>query len=164
MMKTIGVSRRLLLAGGTVALAAPAVVRSARAATTTFRLSTSFPNDPKFSTARIWYDLFLPRLKDAAGDQIAIQFFPDNQLGQEADVANQVKLGVVDAMLVGHVDLDQPRPRIRRASTSATCSRTSSISGGPARRRRGPRSAICSRRRPAPASPPGAATSALATS
>ena len=40
-------------------------------------------------------------MKAAVGDQIAIQFFPDNQLGQEADVANQVKLGVVDAMLVG---------------------------------------------------------------
>ena len=48
-----------------------------------------------------WYDLFLPRLKAATGDQLAIQFFPDNQLGQEADVINQVKLGVVDAMLVG---------------------------------------------------------------
>jgi tripartite ATP-independent transporter DctP family solute receptor len=100
-MKTIGVSKRLLLAGGTVALAAPAILRSARAATTTLRLSTSFPNDPKFSAARIWYDLFLPRLKAATGEQIVIQFFPDNQLGQEADVINQVKLGVVDAMLVG---------------------------------------------------------------
>jgi TRAP-type C4-dicarboxylate transport system substrate-binding protein len=100
-MKTTGISKRLLLAGGAAALAAPAVLRSALAAATTFRLSTSFPNDPKFSTARIWYDLFLPRLKAATGDQLAIQFFPDNQLGQEADVINQVKLGVVDAMLVG---------------------------------------------------------------
>ncbi len=29
------------------------------------------------------------------------QFFPDNQLGQEADVVSQVKMGVVDMMLVG---------------------------------------------------------------
>jgi tripartite ATP-independent transporter DctP family solute receptor len=92
--------RRTLLAAGGVALAAPALIRAAQAATT-LKISTSFPNDPKFSTARIWYDLFIPKLKEAVGDQIAIKFFPDNQLGQEADVANQVKLGVVDAILVG---------------------------------------------------------------
>ena len=93
-------SRRTLLATGGLVLAAPALIGRAQAATT-LKMSTSFPNDPKFSTARIWYDLFMPKLKDAVGDQITIQFFPDNQLGQEADVANQVKLGVVDVMLVG---------------------------------------------------------------
>jgi TRAP-type transport system periplasmic protein len=93
-------ARRTVLAGGIGLLAAPALIRNASAATT-LRFSTSFPNDPKFSTARIWYDLFIPRLKAAVGEELAIQFFPDNQLGQEADVANQVKLGVVDAMLVG---------------------------------------------------------------
>lgn len=65
------------------------------------KISTSFPNDPQYSTARIWYDLFLPYLKEATGGQIATQFFPDNQLGQEADVVNQLKAGVVDVMLVG---------------------------------------------------------------
>ena len=93
-------SRRALVAAGSLTLAAPAFIGRAQAATT-LRFSTSYPNDPKFSTARIWYDMFLPKLKEAVGDQIAIQFFPDNQLGQEADVANQVKLGVVDASLVG---------------------------------------------------------------
>src|SRR5947209_13048395 len=98
-MSDPSLSRRTLLAGG-LALAAPALIGRVQAATT-LKFSTSFPNDPKFSTARIWYDLFIPKLKQAVGDQIAIQFFPDNQLGQEADVANQVKLGVVAGMLVG---------------------------------------------------------------
>jgi len=89
-------SRRLVLG----ALAAPALIGRARAATT-LKISTSFPNDPNFSTARIWYDLFLPRLKTATDGQVATQFFPDNQLGQEADVVSQVKIGVVDMMLVG---------------------------------------------------------------
>ncbi|MCP3444940.1 TRAP transporter substrate-binding protein [Bradyrhizobium sp. CCGUVB14] len=93
-------SRRAMLAGIAGGLAAPALIRPAAAATT-LKVSTSFPNDPKFSTARIWYDLFLPRLKEATDGQVATQFFPDNQLGQEADVVNQVKLGVVDMMLVG---------------------------------------------------------------
>ena len=30
-----------------------------------------------------------------------MQFFPDNQLGQEIDVINQVKLGVIDMMVSG---------------------------------------------------------------
>lgn len=91
-------SRRTVLAGTALLLAMPAV--RARAATV-MKVSTSFPNDPKFSTARIWYDLFLPRLKEATNNEVTTQFFPDNQLGQEADVVNQVKAGVVDMALMG---------------------------------------------------------------
>jgi TRAP-type transport system periplasmic protein len=94
------VTRRLLLCGTVAGLATPALVGRARAATI-LKVSTSFPNDPNFSTARIWYDLFLPRLKTATDGQVSTQFFPDNQLGQEADVVSQVKMGVVDIMLVG---------------------------------------------------------------
>ena len=43
--------RRTLLAGGIGLLAAPSLIGIARAATT-LRFSTSFPNDPKFSTAQ----------------------------------------------------------------------------------------------------------------
>ena len=90
--------RHILAAAG--ALAAPALIGRARAATV-LRISTSFPNDPQFSTGRIWYDLFVPALQAATDGAVTTAFFPDNQLGQEADVANQVKLGVVDAQLVG---------------------------------------------------------------
>ncbi|WP_158925554.1 TRAP transporter substrate-binding protein [Acidisphaera sp. S103] len=90
-------SRRTLLGS---AIAMPALTGYAKAATT-LKISTSFPNDPKFSTGRIWYDLFVPKLAAATDGKITTQFFPDNQLGQEADVANQVKLGVVDIMLSG---------------------------------------------------------------
>ena len=92
--------RRTLLAGSAAVLAAPALVGRAQAATT-LRISTSFPADPNFSTAGIWYSIFVPKLKAATDGAVATSFFPDNQLGQEADVANQVKLGVVDAQLVG---------------------------------------------------------------
>jgi TRAP-type transport system periplasmic protein len=94
-MTSISIARRRLLTGTAALLAAPAFVRPARAATT-LKISTSFPNDPKFSAARIWYDIFVVRLKTATDGQIATTFYPDNQLGQEADVVNQVKLGVVD--------------------------------------------------------------------
>ena len=96
----IALHRRRLLGAAAAVLAAPALIGRARAATA-LKVSTSFPNDPNFSTARIWYDLFLPQLKEATDGAVTTQFFPDNQLGQEADVVNQVKMGVVDIMLVG---------------------------------------------------------------
>ncbi len=96
-MKTPRLSRRAVLGA---ALAAPALAGRAHAATT-LKISTSFPNDPKFSTGRIWFDIFQTKLAASTGGQLAVQFFPDNQLGQEADVVNQVKLGVVDIMLAG---------------------------------------------------------------
>jgi tripartite ATP-independent transporter DctP family solute receptor len=99
-MNRTNLSRRLALSGTAAILAAPALLGKARAATT-LKVSTSFPNDPNFSTARIWYDLFLPRLKAATDGKVTTDFFPDNQLGQEADVVSQVKMGVVDMMLVG---------------------------------------------------------------
>jgi tripartite ATP-independent transporter DctP family solute receptor len=99
-MKTAPLSRRGALGAVIGALAAPALAGRAHAATM-LKISTSFPNDPQFSTGRIWFDLFAPRLAAATGGAVATQFFPDNQLGQEADVVNQVKLGVVDIMLAG---------------------------------------------------------------
>jgi len=97
---SLQMNRRLFLSGSALTLAAPALIGQAKAAVT-LKISTSFPNDPQFSTGRIWYDMFVPHLKAATDGQIETQFFPDNQLGQEADVVNQLKLGVVDCMLVG---------------------------------------------------------------
>ena len=93
-------NRRALLGAAAGVLAAPALIGRAKAATT-LKISTSYPNDPKYAAARIWYDFFTPALKAATDGAVTTLFFPDNQLGQEADVANQVKLGVVDAQLVG---------------------------------------------------------------
>ena len=94
------ISRRTLFTGATALLAAPALIGRARAATA-LKVSTSFSNDPKFSTGRIWYDLFVPRLKEATKGEVVTEFFPDSQLGQEADIVSQLKVGVVDMMLAG---------------------------------------------------------------
>ena len=37
---------------------------------------------------------------EAGVEQVEVAFFPDNQLGQEIDVINSVKLGVIDAAKV----------------------------------------------------------------
>jgi TRAP-type transport system periplasmic protein len=99
-MTSISLSRRAILAASTMLLSAPALIGRVLAAAS-LKIATSFPNDPQFSTGRIWYDAFVPRLKEATDGQVTTLFYPDNQLGQEADLVNQLKLGVVDAMLVG---------------------------------------------------------------
>ena len=60
------------------------------------------PNDPKYANGRVYYDNLVKYLKaNGLGEQIEVAFFPDNQLGQEIDVINSVKLGVIDLMVSG---------------------------------------------------------------
>jgi len=99
-------SRRSLLRGALAAPVAlglaPAIVGKAQAAAIKMRLSSSLPNDPKYANGRVYYDNLMKALKgNNLGDEIDIQFFPDNQLGQEIDVINSVKLGVIDLMVSG---------------------------------------------------------------
>ena len=90
----------LALAGG--ALAAPALIGRAQAATLKLKMSSSQANDPKFANGRVYYDNLIKQLKAAnLAEQIEVAFFPDNQLGQEIDVINSVKLGVIDMMISG---------------------------------------------------------------
>jgi len=80
----------------------PAIVGRAKAATLKLKLSSSLPNDPKYSNGRVYYDNLVKNLKaNGLGEQIEVAFFPDNQLGQEIDVINSVKLGVIDLMVSG---------------------------------------------------------------
>ena len=66
------------------------------------KCSSSLPNDPKYANGRVYYDNLVKHLKgNGLGEQIEVTFFPDNQLGQEIDVINSVKLGVIDLMLSG---------------------------------------------------------------
>jgi TRAP-type transport system periplasmic protein len=98
-MKAYRVSRRSLLVG---IAAAPAIVGVARATPLTMRLSSSLPNNPKFANGRVYYDNLVNRLAaNGLADRIDVQFFPDNQLGQEIDVVNSVSLGVIDLMVTG---------------------------------------------------------------
>ena len=97
--------RAVLRAAGTAPLGiavAPAIIGKARAAAMRMRLSSSLPNDPKYANGRVYYDNLQKALQaNGLAEQIAVQFFPDNQLGQEIDVINSVKLGVIDMMVSG---------------------------------------------------------------
>ena len=102
-MKSVAVSRRVILTLSTAAaaslLATPAIIGRAQAATTKLKLSSSLPNDPKYANGRVYYDNLVKNLKANGLEQIDVTFYPDNQLGQEIDVINSVKLGVIDLMV-----------------------------------------------------------------
>src|SRR5258708_35013079 len=100
------ISRRTLLrTAGAVPLGAvlsPAIIGRAHAAAIKMRISSSQQNDPKFANGRVYFDNLTKHVK-AGGltEQIELAYFPDNQLGQEIDVINSVKLGVIDMMISG---------------------------------------------------------------
>jgi TRAP-type transport system periplasmic protein len=105
-MTRVAVSRRVVLKSSKAALAllafSPAIIGRAEAAVLKLKCSSSLPNDPKFANGRVYYDNLVKSLKaNGLGDQVEVAFFPDNQLGQEIDVINSVKLGVIDMMVSG---------------------------------------------------------------
>src|ERR1700751_4944970 len=106
MMKIAPISRRTLMSSSTVTAVwlalAPALIGRAEAATLKLKCSSSLPNDPKFANGRVYYDNLVKSLKaNGLAEQVDVTFFPDNQLGQEIDVINSVKLGVIDLMVSG---------------------------------------------------------------
>lgn len=101
-MKRRIIGRRSFVLTATGVLAAPAIVGTAQAAPMKMKLSSSLANDPKYANGRVYYDNLVKHVKGSGlGDRIEIAFFPDNQLGQEIDVINSVKLGVIDLMVSG---------------------------------------------------------------
>src|ERR1035437_3303072 len=105
-MKSNLVNRRVVLQSSTAAAswlaASPALIGLAQAAALKLKLSSSLPNDARFANGRVYYDNLVKSLKaNGLDEQIEVTFFPDNQLGQEMDVINSVKLGVIDLMVSG---------------------------------------------------------------
>ena len=103
---TNSMSRRSLLRGASAvplgAVLSPAIIGKARAAAMKLRISSSQQNDPKFANGRVYFDNLAKHVKGAnLAEQVELSFFPDNQLGQEIDVINSVKLGVIDMMISG---------------------------------------------------------------
>jgi tripartite ATP-independent transporter DctP family solute receptor len=105
-MTIVPVNRRAFIKSSAAVTAglvlSPAIIGRAEAATLKLKCSSSLPNDPKFANGRVYYDNLVKNLKgNGLGEQVEVAFFPDNQLGQEIDVINSVKLGVIDMMISG---------------------------------------------------------------
>ena len=95
------VNRRhlLRLAGAAAAVGAlPPLVRAQ--SRVTLRFSSSMVADQN-AAHFVWYERLQSNLKAAMGDAIHIDYFPNNQLGKESDVVQQVKVGSVDMMVSG---------------------------------------------------------------
>jgi TRAP-type transport system periplasmic protein len=96
----ISASRRnLLKIGAAAAVSAPFIGR-AEAQAVSLRMSSSLTADAN-SSHFVWFDRFQSNLKTAVGDKIAITYFPNNQLGKESDVVQQVMIGAMDLMISG---------------------------------------------------------------
>src|SRR5581483_2232037 len=107
------ISRRRLLNYGTRTLGAATIVplvtvlnacgatkKAATGSTVTLKMSSSLTVGVD-SAHWVWYNKFTQLLNSRTNGRIKIQYFPNNQLGQEADVVKQVKLGTVDMMISG---------------------------------------------------------------
>ena len=95
---TISASRRRFLAAAsaTAAVVSAGIPISARAQSAiALRISSSLTADQN-SAHYIWYQRFAANLKSSATARIAADFFPNSQLGKEADVVQQVKVGSID--------------------------------------------------------------------
>lgn len=94
-------SRRRFLATVPAAAMGLGLVPPARAqGTIALRISSSLTADAN-SAHYIWYQRFVANLKTATGGRVTADFFPNSQLGKEADVVQQVKVGSIDVMLTG---------------------------------------------------------------
>jgi len=93
--------RRFLSAGSAAAIGCAAGLRPASAQSAiNLRFSSSMVADQN-AAHFIWYQRFAANLKAAVGERIKLDYFPNNQLGKESDVVQQVKVGSIDMMVTG---------------------------------------------------------------
>ena len=94
--------RRFVQAGSAASLTALAGFPSlARAQTAiALRFSSSMTADDN-AAHYVWYQRFQANLKAGVGEAIKIDYFPNNQLGKESDIVQQVKVGSIDMMVSG---------------------------------------------------------------
>ena len=88
----------LRLAGAAAAVGALPPLRAQ--SRVTLRFSSSMVADQN-AAHFVWYERLQSNLKTVMGDAIHIDYFPNNQLGKESDVVQQVKVGSVDMMVSG---------------------------------------------------------------
>ena len=99
-MTALGLSRRRVLAASAAILATPALRRAEAQQPITLRVSSSDPIDEN-AAHYLWFAKFSSRVQAGLGDRIRFDYFPNSQLGKEADVVEQVKIGSTDMMVTG---------------------------------------------------------------
>jgi tripartite ATP-independent transporter DctP family solute receptor len=97
------ISRRQFVQAGSAASVAaiagfPAITRAQQVVS--LRFSSSMLADDN-AAHYVWYQRLQNNLQGSVGDKIKLDYFPNNQLGKESDVVQQVKVGSVDMMVSG---------------------------------------------------------------
>src|SRR5258706_2693458 len=93
--------RRFLQAASLAPLASAAFPAIAQAQTPiSLRFSSSMVADQN-AAHYVWYQRLEANLNAGAGAAIKLDYFPNNQLGKESDVVQQVKVGSIDMMVTG---------------------------------------------------------------
>jgi TRAP-type transport system periplasmic protein len=90
------IRRRTLLLSGPIALAAPAVARSAE--TVRIRYAHSAPIAHGW---QLWGEQFKSSVEKRSDGKIRVTIYPNAQMGTEKDIAQQVRLGSLDMAAVG---------------------------------------------------------------
>lgn len=91
--------RQFIQTAGAASLAGPALLARAQAPLA-LRFSSSMTADDN-AAHFVWYQRMQENLKKAVGDAVRLDYFPNNQLGKESDVVQQVKVGAIDMMVTG---------------------------------------------------------------
>ncbi|CAN5608205.1 TRAP transporter substrate-binding protein [soil metagenome] len=94
--------RQLVKAGAAAALASASVLPglSRAQAPISLRFSSSMVADQN-AAHYVWFQQLEANLKSGPTSAIKLEYFPNNQLGKEADVVQQVKVGSIDLMVTG---------------------------------------------------------------
>jgi tripartite ATP-independent transporter DctP family solute receptor len=92
--------RRFLQSTSVASLAGTPAWLRAQATPISLRFSSSMLADDN-AAHYVWEQHFQQNLQAGAPDRFKIEYFPNNQLGKESDVVQQVKVGSIDMMVTG---------------------------------------------------------------
>ncbi len=76
---------------------------------TTLKMSSSMPGAAG-NAHSTWFAKFSALLKEKTGDMVKVNYFPNSQLGDEAKIVPQIRLGAVDMMISGSSIWEQVAP------------------------------------------------------
>lgn len=96
----MNLTRRRFVQSAALGAAALSLPTFSHASTPVLRLSSTMTSDQN-SAHFLFYQRFADNLQQALGDKVRIDFFANGQLGKEADVVQQVRLGSIDMMVTG---------------------------------------------------------------
>ncbi|NYD43444.1 TRAP transporter substrate-binding protein [Nocardioides panaciterrulae] len=104
-----GSGAALAVAGAPLLAACGAGASSSGAGGVTLKMSSSMSGQPG-NAHSAWFGRFQQALKKNVGDAVTVDYFPDSQLGDEAKMVQQLRMGAADMMISGSSIWSQVAP------------------------------------------------------